>query len=540
MSAGQLDRVVRKVRAALAHGGPTDGELLECFVRQRDELAFAALVRRHGPMVLGLCRRIVGNVHDADDAFQATFLVLVRRAASLGAPELVGNWLYGVACRTARKARARSARQRLRETQLEDLPQPTVEPEGGAAELRLLIDEDVSRLPERYRVPVVLCELEGRSRREVARLLRLPEGTLSSRLAAARKLLARRLSRRGLALAGLTIGVPPALAERTIRAAVAGVVPAPVLALAEGVLQTMTLSKGKIVAVVILGLCLFGTGAGLLTRPVLADKPAVGKTAGKAAAAQKKKEQGPSVRGTVKAVDAGKRTITLTVLLNPKKKETEERTYDVAANATITLQDVLTKRERTPAGKLADLMPGTGADVRLSVDRKSVVAISAWGPTIHGHVKSADPGKGTVTISTKQSGKVEQMIFQMVKGARIIKDDGLGRKGDKKKAVEPKEGTFADLVEGVPVLVRASVNRKKALGIAIQGAALHGTVKSYDAGTRTLTVTVKEDAQIVDKALTVAKGARVDGELVAGARVAVTLSVHDKGVATAAHVLKEE
>src|SRR5215472_1982195 len=108
MSTALMDRVARHVRAAaLGRGGegPSDGELLECFVRQRDELAFAALVRRHGPMVLGLCRRVVGNPHDAEDAFQATFLVLVRRAASLGAPELVGNWLYGVAYRTARKAR---------------------------------------------------------------------------------------------------------------------------------------------------------------------------------------------------------------------------------------------------------------------------------------------------------------------------------------------------------------------------------------------------------------------------------------------------
>jgi RNA polymerase sigma factor (sigma-70 family) len=543
MSTGLLDRVVRHVHTAVLAGGrdgPTDGELLECFVRQRDELAFAALVRRHGPMVLGLCRRVVGNPQDAEDAFQATFLVLVRRAASLGAPELVGNWLYGVAYRTARKARAISARRRQREAQVEELPQPAVEPEGGAAELWGLLDQELNRLPDRYRVPVVLCELEGRSRREVARLLCLPEGTLSSRLAAARKMLARRLSRRGLALTGLTAAVAPSLAATTARAAVAGLVPAPVCALAEGVLQTMMLSKLKIAVAVLLVLGIFGTGAGLLTRTALADKPSL-KPVKQAVAVQKeKKEQGPSVHGTVKAVDAGKNTVTLTMMVTPGKKETEERTYDVASDARITLQDVLSKKETPPTGKLADLLPGTGVNVRLSVDKKSVVEIGAWGPTIHGYVKSADPGKHTLTIGTKYSGKPTEMTFQVLKDAKIIKDDGLGKKGDKKKAYTPKEGTFADLVEGVPVLVRVSVNRKTALGIAIQGASLHGTIKSYDDGTRTLTVTVKEDAQIVDKALTLAKGANVSGDLVAGARVNVTLSVHDKGVASAVKVLKDE
>ena len=543
MSTGQMDRVVGHLRGCALRrdeGGPTDAQLLDCFVRRRDEAAFAALVRRHGPMVLGLCRRIAGNVHDAEDAFQATFLVLVRRAASLGAAELVGNWLYGVAYRTALKARAANARRREREKQVEEMPQPAVEPEGGSAELRTILDRELSRLPDKYRVPVVLCELEGRSRREVAEQMRLPEGTLSSRLAAARKLLARRLSRRGLTLSGaaLTAAVSGPLAARTVEAAtlVAGVVSPRAAALAEGVLRAMTLSKLKIATVVLLTLGLFGTGAGRLTQPALAEKPAAKKEKGlKAVATEKeKKEQGPSVRGTVKAVDLAKKTIALTVIVDAAKKKTDEKTFDVAADAKISLGDVLSKKETPPAGKLADLIPGTGVDARLSVDKKTVVAISAWGPSIHGYVKSADPGKNTLTIGTKYSGKVQEMTFQVRKDARIIKDDGLGKKGD-----TPKEGTYADLVEGVPVLVQVSVHRKTALGIAIHGASLQGDVKSYDDGTKTLTVTVKEDAQIVDKELKVAKGARVSGNLVQGARVAVTLSVHDKDVATAVRVLKD-
>src|SRR5262249_51181418 len=156
--------------------------------------AFAALLRRHGPMVLGVCRRLVSNASDAEDAFQATFLVLARKAASVVPRELVGNWLYGVAYRTALKAEALSARRRAVERQVEAVPDPPTSPEQVGRDLRPLLDRELERLPAKYRVPVVLCDLEGRTRREVAGQLGIPEGTLSSRLAAARKLLAGRLS----------------------------------------------------------------------------------------------------------------------------------------------------------------------------------------------------------------------------------------------------------------------------------------------------------------------------------------------------------
>src|SRR5262249_42961899 len=154
-------------RAALLRdgGGMTDGQLLECFLTRRDEAAFAALVRRHGPMVLGVCRRMLHNPHDAEDAFQATFPVLGRKAATIARRELLGNWLYGVAYRTALDARAAAARRRVREKQVSEMP----EPEASASEdvwrdLRPLLDEELSRLPDKYRVPVVLCDLEGRTR----------------------------------------------------------------------------------------------------------------------------------------------------------------------------------------------------------------------------------------------------------------------------------------------------------------------------------------------------------------------------------------
>src|SRR5688572_5922391 len=145
----------------------TDGDLLARFVARRDEAAFAELVRRHGPMVLGACRRVLGNAHDAEDAYQATFLVLARKAVSIRSGQ-VGNWLYGVACRTARKARSMAAAQRVRERA--GARPEEVRPDGRA-ELREVLDRELERLPDKYRSAIVLCDLEGRSYKEAARQL---------------------------------------------------------------------------------------------------------------------------------------------------------------------------------------------------------------------------------------------------------------------------------------------------------------------------------------------------------------------------------
>ena len=184
----------------------TDGQLMESFIARRDEAAFGELVRRHGPMVLGVCKRALPNQHDAEDAFQATFLVLACKAASILPREMVGNWLFGVACRTAQKIRAMTARYRAREKQVGVLPETPVEGED-VHELGCLLDQELERLPDKYRVPVLLCELQGRSRKEVARQLGLPEGTLSSRLATARRMLATRLARRGFGVTGGAIAL---------------------------------------------------------------------------------------------------------------------------------------------------------------------------------------------------------------------------------------------------------------------------------------------------------------------------------------------
>src|SRR5205823_3540528 len=155
--------------------------------RRRDEAAFAALVRRHGPMVLGVCRRVLRDAHDAEDAFQATFLLLARKAAALRQPDRLGPWLHGVAHRTALKAKAAGVRRRQRERPLDDLPAA-----GGGddllwRDLRPVLDDAIGRLPAKYRVPVVLCYLEGRTNAEAARALGCPTGTVATRLARARQ-----------------------------------------------------------------------------------------------------------------------------------------------------------------------------------------------------------------------------------------------------------------------------------------------------------------------------------------------------------------
>src|SRR5581483_9321050 len=189
MPPNAMNEVIRRLRLSQGReggAGPTDAELLERFLASRDETAFEALVRRHGPMVLGVCRRILRDSHDAEDAFQATFLVLVRKAASVVPREQLGNWLYGVAYRTALKARTARARRRRHERRAHALP--AAAPAGESLDLRPLLDQHLERLPAAYRAAVVLCDLEGRTKREAARQLGVPEGTLSSRLARGRAL----------------------------------------------------------------------------------------------------------------------------------------------------------------------------------------------------------------------------------------------------------------------------------------------------------------------------------------------------------------
>jgi RNA polymerase sigma factor (sigma-70 family) len=291
-----LLRHIRHVAFRADAGDLTDGQLLERFLSRREEAAFEALVRRHGPMILGVCRRVLRCDHDAEDAFQATFLVLVRKAASVIPRELVGNWLYGVAHRTALKARSITARRRAVEAQVRDMPRSETLDPGARDDLQARLDLELSHLPPKYRAPVILCELEGKSRRDAARQLGLPEGTLSSRLARARQMLARRLSGRNGALSASAVAVvlatqaasavvPAPLLASTVKAgallalgaAATAVVSAKVAALTEGVLKAMFLTKLKTVLAIVAALGILALGMGTLSLPAKAQpqSPAV-------------------------------------------------------------------------------------------------------------------------------------------------------------------------------------------------------------------------------------------------------------------------
>jgi RNA polymerase sigma factor (sigma-70 family) len=277
MASADLASVLDYLRTALAPAhaaGLTDAQLLARFAAGRDESAFAVLVARHGAMVLNVCRRLLRHEQDAEDAFQATFLVLARKAGSVRWADTAAPWLFEVATRTALEARALVCRRRAREQQVEELPQPAVPP-PEAEDWRALLTEEVRRLPARYRSAVVLCELQGRTRREAARELGVPEGTLSSRLAAAKQMLAQRLARRGLAPSALVAGTlfecPPsgvslALVGSTVKNAsliavgLAAEVPAPAAALMKGVLETMFLTRLKLVVAALMIVAALGTG----------------------------------------------------------------------------------------------------------------------------------------------------------------------------------------------------------------------------------------------------------------------------------------
>ena len=266
MASSPLNAVVQQLRAAAQRDGSrkTDKELLTSYLSRRDDDALAALVERHAPMVWGVCRRILRHHHDAEDAFQATFIVLVRKAATIIPREMVANWLYGVARQSAVRLRAVAAKRGAREMQTTEMPDLAAAA-ARDTELLSLLDHELSRLPERFRVLIVLCDLEGKSRKEAARQLNCPEGTVASRLARAREMLAKRLTHRGVALSGgamaallsqqaASAGVPSAVVVSTIKAATlvaagkaatAGAISAQVSALTEGVMKAMLLTKLK-------------------------------------------------------------------------------------------------------------------------------------------------------------------------------------------------------------------------------------------------------------------------------------------------------
>ncbi len=249
-------------------GKPADGILLERYITAKDEASFTALVNRHGPMVWSVCQRVLRSTPDAEDAFQGTFLVLARKARSIRKPELLGNWLFGVAYRTALKAKSLAASRQIVEgkvvARLETVP--TSDPD-----LAVVLDDEVSRLPDKFRAPFVLCYLQGLTNEEAAHRLGCPKGTIDSRLSRARERLRARLGRRGLAPSALAaVGhvsseVPRTLVAATLRSIQGGVI-LRVSEIAEGVLQAMVMTKLKTTVAVMLGIGLLLVSVSFVAR----------------------------------------------------------------------------------------------------------------------------------------------------------------------------------------------------------------------------------------------------------------------------------
>lgn len=248
----------------------TDGQLLENFIRDQAEESFSLLVQRHGSMVMGVCRRVLGHVQDAEDAFQATFLILLRKASSIHPRDQVGSWLYGVACRTAMRAKAQRNQRQFKEGRFSVRPDCEAR-EQRQRELREVIDQQLGLLPEKYRLPIVLCDLQGKSHLQASEQLGWAQGTFASRLFRGRQLLAQRLKKQGLVVTTVALSklltqetcastVPSKLVAATLKgvqsvcSSSSSACSSRVVTLVEGVLRTMWIQRTK--AVLTIGLTL--------------------------------------------------------------------------------------------------------------------------------------------------------------------------------------------------------------------------------------------------------------------------------------------
>lgn len=439
MATSQANGVMRHLCRAV-DGGLTDAQLLDCFLEHRDERAFEALVRRHGPMVLGVCRRVLQNLHDAEDSFQATFLVLARKASTIVPREMVGNWLYGVAYRTALKARAESAKRKAKERQVTDMPdRDSQEPRVSLwHELQPLLDQELNHLPDKYRVPVVLCDLEGKTRKEAAQQLGWPEGTLSWRLASARETLAKRLTRHGLALSAGSLAlvlsqnmasasVPMPLVASTVKAAVlsglgqavtAGVISANVAALTEGVLTTMFVTKLKIAAAVLLALTVVGTGVGVVSYQTATgqDNGRRAQNAERQATGREERKRTPDFAGKITAISGDGKTLTLAAA--GANRGDEPKTVEVK---------VTDKTQIEFTGLLKDLgkklKVGDNAQVWLQDGSKDTAATVHAAPTPDISAKitavSADGKVLTVETPGQQRGEVVKTDVKLTDKTKI-------------------------------------------------------------------------------------------------------------------------
>jgi RNA polymerase sigma factor (sigma-70 family) len=466
MATSQMSELMQHLRRAVLlrdGAGLTDGQLLKDYLSRRDEAALEALVRRHGPMVWGVCRRVLHNYHDAEDAFQATFLVLVRKAGSVVPREMVANWLYGVAHQTALKARATNAKRRARERQVTEMPEPVVTEQDLWNDLQPLLDQELSRLPDKYRVAIVLCDLEGKTRKEAARQLGVPEGTLAARMARGRGMLAKRLARHGLAVSGASLAAvlaqnaasasaPTTVVSSTIkaaslfaagRAAATGVISAKVAALTEGVVKAMLLRKLKIGAAMLLVFAGIGlAGLALNSAPLQAELPVV----------QKEEPREPKPFAAAAKVislawSPDRSTLVTVGYQRPKEKE------ELVGNSTVQFWDARTGKEKRSLGEVANTQL---SDLVYSPDGKAI-AMSSFkrdGDRCICEVKLYDAAKGELLR--------EFASHDVAYGKLTFSPDGkmLASAGEK---FEPFTGPFERIVAEVKLWDVATGQMKRLL-----------------------------------------------------------------------------
>jgi RNA polymerase sigma factor (sigma-70 family) len=504
---GTIREVFDRVRDSAARG---DGELLARYRRDRDQDAFGSLVRRHGPMVLGVCRRVLRDSHAAEDAFQATFVVLARKADAVRPPERLAPWLYGVAYRTALKARGRAfRRQQVEQAYASEVANRPAPASDGAAELLPVIDEQLHALPEKYRTPLVLCALQGLNKAEAAERLGLPEGTVSSRLARAREMLRDRLTRRGVAvpaaaLAGLLAAdslraaVPAALADASGFGAGTALASPTVLSLADEVTRSMTLLKLKAVCAVALCATLAGGGFGLYA--IHADEKKPAKPAGDKPAArldgEKPKPTNPDGQkpaqprlrksgGQVAGVNAKEGTLMLAI---KGDGGIVERLVKVAPGAKVFIDNKEAKLADVPKNSFAALLLAAGKEGELP----TATEVRVTGRTASGVVKEAS-ANGIALQSEKKPQE-----FKIDSGTKVT--------------VNGKPAKATDLKPGDRVVVVLKADDSAALSVAAgekrgdgdklrpegerpaKGRQFGGRVASVDANARTVTLAAKGDA----------------------------------------------
>ena len=495
-----------------------DRQLLEQFA-DGDETAFSALVDRYGGLVMGVCQRVLQHTQDAEDAFQATFMVLARKADQVAWKDTVANWLHGAACRVSFQIRRERLRRQVLAGRASDeryhssLARPANDPSWS--DVQPMLDEELDRLPAIYRQPLILCCLEGKTRDEAAAQLGWSVGSVKGRLERGREILRSRLAKRGFALSAvlaatlLTGGsvkaaVPLTLGLETVRAGMAmatgqaaGLVSSQVLTLAQGAFHAMYMTKLKFAAAVLMAVLTLGLGTGYVTHQVLAGNRPAGDSSQSyktlfaeefpGFVLQREGERGQErIFGVVQSIDAAKNTISVQVL----RREADGQTYQLAKDVKVVIRE---GRDSKPS-KLADVKEKARVSLLLDETKKIVQTIELLVPTANpggergrpdglthsGVLTEVDAAKRTITLQTGGRGTdVKSTTYELAKDSKVLFRTG--------RAV--KEGKLADLELKKTVLIRMDEAKKTVQTIEVSISTMAtGTVTEVDAAKNTITI----------------------------------------------------